>query len=288
MSIRIIADSCCDLTPSMKETFNILTAPLTVNIIGGREYVDDETADIPQLIADLAVCEHGAKSTCPSPEAYAALMRQCEACFVITLSSKLSGSHNAACVARDMVLEETPEKKIHIVDSLAAVVAETQIAYFLHQKINAGLSFEEIIPLVEDFKHQQRTYFILEDLGNLFKNGRLMKVAGRIATMVRLCPLMGDDGEGNIRLVYPSLGIERSLRKLVELIAHWTEDKKEKSILLMIGFCNCLERAEKLRQRLMSKCPALSEIILVPTGVLSTMYANNGGVVVAFQQPAGK
>lgn len=284
MNIRIIADSCCDLTPAMREQTNVISAPLIVNIVNGREYVDDDTADIQQLIADLASSEHTAKSTCPSPEVYAGYMRQCEACFVITLSSKLSGSHNAACVARDMVQEEFPEKKIYIVDSLSAVVAETQIALFLHEKIEEGLSFEEIIPLVDAFVRRQRTFFVLEDLNNLFKNGRMMQVAGRIATMVRLCPLMGEDGEGNIRLVSPSLGIERSLRKLVETVAHWTSEKKEKSVLLLIGFCNCLERAETLKQRLLAKCPAVSEIILVPTGVLSTMYANNGGVVVAFQQ----
>ncbi len=283
MPIRIIADSCCDLTPALKEQLQPMLAPLIVTIPGIGEYVDDGTADIQALIADLARSEQGGKSTCPSPEKYAEYMRQCDASFVITLSSRLSGSYNAACVGRDMVLEETPDKQIHIFDSLSAASGETQIALFLHERIAEGLSFDAIVPMAEAFIKRMRTFFVLEDLGNLFKNGRLIKVAGRIASMLKLSPVMGEDGEGNIKLISPSLGIERSLRKLVEAVASRTEAAAANSIRLVLAYCNCLPRAEKIKQKLRQKCPALKEIILVPTGALSTLYANNGGVIIAFQ-----
>lgn len=289
MGIGLFADSCCDISEELAGVLRVKRAPLIVTVPGGGEYVDDGTADISQLIADLAASEQGAQSTCPSPETYAALMREEESCFVVTLSSKLSGSYNAACVARDMVLEESPEKKIHIFDSKSAVVGETQIALFLREQIDQWLPFEQIVPLGEGYVRHLRTFFVLEDLSNLLKNGRLLKAAGRVATMIKLCPLMGEDGEGQIKLVSPSLGIERSIRKLLDTVAHFTEDAKEHSVRLMLGFCNCLPRAEKVKERLLKKCPALKEVLLVPTGALSTMYANDGGIVVAFpsDKPAG-
>lgn len=281
MKIGLIADSCCDLTPEMKTRLQVQSAPLIVNVEGGSEFVDDGTANIQKLIAELAASEHGGRSTCPSPEAYAGLMRQHEASFVVTLSSKLSGSYNAACVGRDIVLEETPEKKIHIFDSLSAAAGETQIAMYLHERMEEGLSYEEIVPRAEAFLRQMRTYFVLEDLGNLFKNGRMMQVAGRIASMLHLCPVMGENGEGEIKLLSPSLGIERSLKKLVEAVAHRTAAAASKSMRLVLCYCNNLPRAEKVKTKLLQKCPALAEVILVPTGALSTLYANDGGVIVA-------
>ncbi len=281
MSIRIIADSCCDITPDLQERIQLTRIPLIVTV-DGKDYVDDGTIHIPDLIYALAHSETTAISTCPTPDAYAEAMLQCDECFVVTLSSNLSGSHNAACVAKNMVLESHPSKKIHICDSLSAAVAETQIAAFIRDKIEKNLSFEEIIPLVTAFSQKIRTFFVLEDLGNLFKNGRMSKVAGRIVSMIKLCPIMGEDGEGNIRFVSPSLGIERSLRKLVELVQHRTQQAKAKSVNLMLGFCNCLPRAEMLKERFLSKCPALSSVTLVPTGGLSSMYANNGGIIIAF------
>lgn len=282
MKIGLIADSCCDLTEEMQEKLQVRIAPLIVSVEGGDEFIDDGTADIQKLIAQLAASEHGGKSTCPSPECYAGYMREFEESFVVTLSSKLSGSYNAACVGRDMVLEEAPEKKIHVLDSLSAAAGETQVAMFLHERLEEGLSYEEIIPLAEAFIKRMRTFFVLEDLGNLFKNGRMMQVAGRIASMIQLCPVMGENGEGEIKLAAPSLGIERSLRKLVEIVSHRTAEAAAKSMRLVLCYCNNLTRAEKVKTKLLQKCPALSEVILVPTGALSTLYANDGGVIVAF------
>lgn len=284
--IRIIVDSCCDFSQELKARISPLIVPFTVNTGDDTVYVDDDSADMDALMHDLTVEKKRTRSTCPSPDAYMAQMLQCDACFVITISSRLSGSYNAACVAKSMVLETAPHMQIHIFDSKSAVVGETQLAVFLHEQIEANKSFDAIIPLANAFLKQARTYFVLEDLGNLLHNGRLQDVAGRIAGMIHLCPVMGEDGEGNIRLVAPSLGIERALRKLLDQVAQNVSSARAQSISLYIGFCNCYERALKVKNRFLQKCPQLRDVLLVPTGVLSTTYANNGGIVIAFQSPA--
>lgn len=282
MSIQLIVDSCCDLTKELREKLKPDVAPLKVKVVGGQEYIDDGTVDIAALISDMAASRQGAISACPSTGEYAKYMRMYDECFVVTLSSKLSGSYNAARVAAENVLEEEPYKKIHVFDSESASAGEIQIAILLSEKIKQGLSFEEIIPDVENYIAEMHTLFVLEDLGNFIKNGRLSKVKGLIASVLSLCPIMGENGHGDIRLVAKMRGIQNSLRKLVEIVSEQTAELTEKSVRLVLSYCNCPERAEGLKKDLMEKCSALREVVLVPTGALSSMYANNGGVIIAF------
>lgn len=282
MPIRILADSCCDTTLDIREKTAVLLAPLHVEIAGGQTYIDDGTVDIPALLEAMRTAPAGVRSACPAPDTYAQLMRQAGDCFVITISSHLSGSYNAACVARNMVLEERPEQKIHVFDSRSASVGETQLLLFLHEQIQAGYEFEQIIPLADAYIKKLSTLFVLEDLGNLLRGGRLKKAAGMVASKIRLCPIMSDDGNGNIKLVTPSLGMKHALRKLVDIVTDRTLHMAEASVRLVVCVCNSVHRAEKLKDSFLKKCPAVKEIILVTTGAVSTLYANDGGVVIAF------
>lgn len=282
MSIHIIVDSCCDLSLELKEQIKPDVAPLKVKVTGGNEYLDDGTVDIKVLIKEMADSRQGASSACPSAEDFAKYMRLYEESFVVTLSSKLSGSFNAARVAAELVREEYPNKKIHVFDSESASAGELQIALLLNEKIKNGLPFEDIISIAEEYIEKMHTYFVLEDLGNFIKNGRLGRVSGLIASVLSLCPIMGDNGHGEIRLVSKVRGIQNSLRKLVDIVAEQTADKAERSIRMVMGYCNCPERADELKRHLLEKCAALREVVLVPTGALSSMYANNGGVVIAY------
>lgn len=282
MSIDIIVDSCCDLSPELRERIHPQVAPLKVFVTGGGEYTDDGSADIPTLIADMAASRKGSTSACPSVEEYAGFMRASDACFVITLSSKLSGSYNAARVAMNMVLETEPEKQIHVFDSESASAGEALLALFLQEKIDEGLSFDEIIPLANARIANMRTLFVLEDLGNFIKNGRLKKVPGMLASILSLCPIMSDDGHGDIKLLLKVRGMQNSLKKLVDTVSEFTSGAAPKSIRMVLAACNCSERAEALKKLFLEKCPAIGEIFQVATGALSSMYANDGGIIVAF------
>ena len=282
MSIQLIADSCCDTTPKIKESLGLLIAPLKINVGGGKTHVDDGTIDIPSLLAEMNAAKQAAGSACPSPEEFARLMRPCDECVVITLSDKLSGSYNAARVAREMVLEEDPAKKIHIFNSKSAAAGELRIALFVRERIDAGDNFETLVLRTEAYIARQRTLFVLEDLGNLVKNGRLNKVSGIVASILSLCPIMSDDGQGEVKMALKVRGLQNALSRLVDLVAEQTAPRRKKSVTLVLVYCNCPDRAAKLKKAILEKCAAVREVILVPTGGVSTVYANNGGVVLAF------
>ena len=282
MTIQIIADSSCDITPSIREKLHLVSVPLKIQVAGGKAYVDDGSIDIPELIAGMKASKQATATACPSPEDYASLMRQYDACFVITLSSKLSGSNNAARVARDMVMETHPEKKICVLDSKSASAGEVRLALFLHECIEAGEDFDGIVKKAEAFIANQRTLFVLEDLGNFVKNGRLNKVTGIVASILALCPIMSDDGEGEVKMASKVRGIQNALHKLVDTVAEQTAERARQSVTMVLAYCNCPERAAAIKEEFFAKCAALRDIIMVPTGGLSTVYANQGGIVVAF------
>lgn len=180
MDIQIIVDSCCDLTPALRNLLRVSVASLKIDV-GSIHYVDDERIDTKKLIADMKAYKNAPSTACPSPDEYAALMEKSEESFVVTLSGKLSGSYNAACVGREMVLERSPEKKIHIFDSESASAGETLIALMLRDRIDGGHSFEDIVAEMTAFIARMKTRFVLEDLSNLVKNGRISKVAGLLS-----------------------------------------------------------------------------------------------------------
>lgn len=93
MDIQIIVDSCCDLTPALRNLLRVSVASLKIDV-GSIHYVDDERIDTKKLIADMKAYKNAPSTACPSPDEYAALMEKSEESFVVTLSGKLSGSYN--------------------------------------------------------------------------------------------------------------------------------------------------------------------------------------------------
>lgn len=281
MEARIIVDSCCDLLPHMRGSVRV--APLKITVNDTNEYVDDGTVDIPALIADMASTDKPARSACPAPETYLNLMRGAQTCFVITLSSRLSGSYNAAAVARGMALEENPQSRIHIFDSESATAGEVLLLLYLQALLAMELDYEEIIERMDRRIAQMHTLFVLDDLSNLIKNGRLNKIAGKLATALSIRPLLSDDGHGEIRMMAMARGMKSALRTLVSHVGELTKAAPAGSVELVLTFCNCPQRAQEVRDMILSSCEAIRDVVMVPTGALSSMYANDGGVVVAFE-----
>lgn len=279
MPIQLIADSCCDVTPAMKRLLGLSIASLNITV-GEEHYRDDESLNTLELIAKMKACKTPPTTACPTPEEYAALMRQERESFVITLSSKLSGSYNAACVGRQLALEENPDLRIHVFDSESAAAGETRIALFLRDLIDAGMDFDSIVEKTTAFIATMKTHFVLEDLSHLVKNGRISKAAGLLGTMLNIRPIMGENGHGEIIPLEKVRGTANAMRRLVEIVA--SETSQAAGLTLVLSYCNRLERAQELKKMFLSQCSAIKEVIMVPTNGISTVYADDGGIVVAF------
>ena len=280
--MTILADSCCDLSPELLKKTQAKIAPLTITI-DDTHYVDDGTVDIPPYLSAMRASKNPVRSACPSPDLYAEDIRATEGdCFIVTLSAKLSGSHNAASLGVQLAQEDMPDKKVHVFDSESASAGETYIALMIHDLIAAGKSFEQIVELVEEKIRSMHTLFVLDSLDNLVKNGRISKTVALLANVLSIRLLMSDDGHGAIKNISKARGIKGALGQMVETCRKHTEGLAAASQRLVISYCNCPERARQVRDLIREKCPAIGEIIMTPTSALSSMYANDGGIVIAY------
>jgi DegV family protein with EDD domain len=278
MSIKIVADSCCDLTKEMKKEMNVELAPLELRL-GDKTYIDDENLDIKQYIKDMAESPTPPKSACPSPEEYMRRYRGEGSTFVVTLSSQLSGSYNSAVLAKNMFLEEVSNKFIHVFDSLSASSAETLITMKIHEFAKLNFSDLEIVDKVTKYINEMKTYFILESLEHLAKAGRLNPIVAKIASMLSIKPIMGADNDGTIKLVEKTRGYKKASRRLIEIIGEEGKNLEEK--VLGIAHCNCLEKALEFKEEVLKRYN-FKKIVIVEMGGVSTTYADDGGLVIAF------
>ena len=172
MRYKIVIDSCGELLDEWKNDERFESVPLTL-MVGAEQIIDDETFNQADFLKKVAACPECPKSACPSPERY---MRayNCEAehIYAVTLSSELSGSYNSALLGRNLVLEDHPEKKIHVFNSRSASIGQSLIGMKIRECEEAGMSFEDVVETVEHYIEGQHTFFVLENLDTLRKNGR--------------------------------------------------------------------------------------------------------------------
>ena len=278
MSFHIVADSCCELTADMKKRGNIEIAPLTLEV-GGEYILDDETFDQKYFLKRVAECPECPKSACPSPDYFRkSFLNGAERCYAVTLSAQLSGSYNSAVLGANLAQEENEDLKIHVFNSRSASIGETLIVKKIVECEEAGMSFERVVETVELYISTQHTYFVLENLETLRKNGRLSKAKALVASALKIKPVMGATSEGDIVQLDQARGINKALMKMVDAIVNDAQHVENKT--LAISHCNCPERAEMVKEALLERL-AVQDVFVLDTQGVSSMYANDGGIIIA-------
>lgn len=277
MSFRIVVDSCCDLTAQMKQEDCFVKVPLTIRS-NGSTFVDDESFDQADLLWSMHQSEDAPSTSCPSPQAYLDAYQGVDDVYVVTLSALLSGSHNSAWQAKQMLLEEEPERNIHVFNSCSASAGEVLLAQAVRRLAGSGLPFAQVVARTEQTIAETNTLFVLENLDNLRKNGRLTKVQAMLTGALRIKLIMGATPEGEICKHGQALSVKQALAKIVDIMA---ADDRHKGKILYIAQCLCPERADQLWQLAQKSC-RFAGVAITATRGLSSYYANSGGVIVAY------
>lgn len=276
MSYKIVADSCCEFPAEYEKDPHYERVPLGLEV-EDELIMDDENFDQAYFLKKVAMSQKCPKSSCPSPEKFMEAYRtEAENVFVFTLSSKLSGSYNSAELGKKLYHERYGEKNIFVCDSESASCGETQLSMLAASWSEQGLAFDEICGRLSDFRDHMNTYFVLDNLETLRKNGRLSGVKALVASTLSIKPVMGAT-KGEIIQLGQSVGIKKALAKMAETVAKEAVNPQEKT--LMITHCNCPQRAESVKKMILEKIQCRDVLIMDTKGV-SSMYANDGGVIV--------
>jgi DegV family protein with EDD domain len=244
--------------------------------------LDDEGFDQKEFLRKVKESPNCPKSSCPPPARYMdAFGEDTEHIYMVTLSSQLSGSYNSAMLARELYLEqqesqEQPQAKIYVFDSRSASIGETLIGMKVQEYEEAGEPFERVVELVEKYIQEMHTFFVLESLETLRKNGRLSNLKAALATALNIKPVMGSTDIGSIQQLGQARGMNKALESMVEKMLSVTKNCEER--VLAISHCNCPERAARVRERI-EKLAHFKDILILDTAGVSSMYANDGGVI---------
>ena len=276
MSYKIVVDSCCELPADFLWDRRFERVPLGLEV-GEYNILDDESFNQAEFLRKVAEYPKCPKSSCPSPERFLeSYHEEVDHVYAVTLSSNLSGSYNSARLGMDLYHEKYGQKQIHVVDSESASGGETQIALKIMELEEKGLPFEKIVEKIEAFRDSIHTYFVLDNLETLRKNGRLSGVKALVASTLSIKPVMGSN-KGEIIQKSQTIGIKKALSRMAELAALEVKNAAERC--LIITHCNALERAEQVKRMILEKV-AFGDCIIMDTRGVSSMYANDGGVIV--------
>lgn len=277
MGFKILCDSCTDFTPAMEADPCFVRVPLTI-YVGEREFVDDGNIRQEELLRTMRESEAAARTACPAPEAYLSHFAAAEDIYIVTLSERLSGSYNAADQAVKCYQEEGGRHNVHIFNSRSASAGQVQAALKIRELAGSGMGFAEVVRQVEEYLDTMETMFVLESLENLRKNGRLTKVQALVTGSLRIKLLMGATPEGEITKLGQGFTEKQTLHKMVRRAA---ESAGHAGKRLVISHCNCPERADYVSALAKQLC-RFQEIIITAAGGISTVYANDGGIVIAY------
>ena len=278
MSFHIVCDSCTDLTEEDLKKGCYTLVPLTL-LVDGEEIIDDETFDQADFLAKVAASKESVKSACPAPESYMEAYSKADDIYVVTLSAVLSGSYNSAVLGKNLYEEENGTKNIHVVNSRGAATTQVLIARKLNEYASQGMPFEEVVDKIEEYTTSLRTYFVLETLEVLRKNGRLSRLSATIAGALNIKPVMIGTRDGVIQKAAQARGMKKALAKMVEHMGSEGRDLTRRQFV--ISHCNCYERAVYVKE-LIKKHLHAEDIDIVDTKGVSSLYACDGGIIVSY------
>ena len=278
---NIVSDSSCDLRTSAFHSDRVLfhSVPLRIQV-GDQEFVDNDDLSVPEMLRAMAAEKSASSSACPSPADFAKAFEagDCTVCF--TISSNLSGTYNSAIMARDMVLEEYPEKRVCVIDSRAtagAMVLLIRRAKELMEADETG-DFDGICAQLRLYQAALRTCFTLENFDNLIKNGRMRPLVGTLLHSLGIHVIADATPQGTIHVADKARGEAKTFRSITALMR---ASKECDGAEVVISHCENLEGAMKLNQQILEDLP-VKQVEIISCRGLTSFYAMEKGLIVGY------
>ena len=273
--VKIVADSAADVLAITSVPYAV--APLKM-IAKTGEYVDDENLDVEKMIDDLAENDDRVTTSCPSEYDWMERFDDAKYVFCVTITSGLSGSCNAALLAKKEYEEKYLDRKVCVVDSLSTGPEMKLILEKLEELILAGESFETVCEKIAEYQKTTGLCFMLQSLTNLKNNGRVSGILAKIAGILGLRFIGVASAVGTLEQVAKSRGDHGTLKKMLEVI----KERGYKGGKLCIGHCRNQALAEAFKAFVDTEFKSV-DVEIYPLRGLCSFYAERGGLLVGFE-----
>ncbi len=275
MTYKIISDSSSDLLELPGAVYE--SVPLKI-ITNEKEYVDNSALDVDGMIADLSQYKGTSRTSCPNVGEWKDSFQDSDGVFCVTITSGLSGSYNAASTAVQDYLEEHPDRKGVVLDTLSAGPEIALVIEKLQELIDKKLPFEEIEKTIRSYMEKLHLIFSLESLKNLANNGRCSKAVASLAGILNIRVIGMASEVGTLEITDKVRGTKNALNTIYNnMMQHGYKGGS-----VRIHHCQNENAAQTLADRIKAAFPN-AKIQIKKTTALCSFYAETGGLMVGFE-----
>lgn len=274
MNMKIVADSSANLYTAADSS--IVSVPLTLRT-DEREFVDNEVLDIKEMTDYLASYKGKSGSACPSSQDWVDAFGDAEEIYAIAITSNLSGSFNSLRIAKEEYVEEHPDRKVCIIDSLSAGPELKLVVEKIQEMKATGKTFEEVSEAIAEYQNHTHLIFCLKSLNNLANNGRANPAVAKIAGVLNI-HVVGIANEGVLDQREKARGAKKALVAIDSLMKEFNYNGGK----VIIDHCFNEKDANTVKEHILATYPN-ADVRLAETRGLCSFYAEVGGLMIGVE-----
>lgn len=276
MNYKLFSDSTCDLTPELADELDVEIIPMQFSLddkfynhyLDGREMSFE---DFYKALSDGADAKTAQVQYEIFSEHFEPCLKEGKDIVYICFTSGLSGTYNTSKIAIEELLEKYPDRKITVIDSLCASAGEGYLCYLAGLKYQEGISFDEMVDFVENNKMKIAHWFVVDDLEQLKKGGRIGALSAAFGKALQIKPLISVDNEGKLVAVSKIRGNAKVYSTLCERVKRDAENLSEQTIF--VAHAECPEKAEKLKEMI---SPFVKDVKIMKIGPIIGSHVGQG------------
>ena len=282
--------SCCSTADLTKEYFEKRAIRYVCFHfeLGGKDYLDDmgQSVSPERLFSEMAA---GAETKTSQVgvgeyiEHFTSMLEEGHDVIHLCLSSGISGSYNSACLAKTELEMKYPDRKIYVIDSLAAASGFGLLVDTVADKRDEGYSIDELYRWVEENKLNLNLWFFSSDLTYFIKGGRVSKTSGFIGTVLGICPLLNVDFEGHLIAREKIRTKKKVIKRIAEVMFERAQDGEDYSGKCFISHSLCEDDAKEVAALIEEHFPKLNgKVEIFPIGATIGSHTGPGTVALFF------
>ena len=274
-NIKIVTDSSSDILDLSGVDFQ--SAPLKI-ITSQKEYVDDEKLDVSALVNDLQSYKGKSSTSCPNQNDWLSAFGEAEQIFCVTITGTLSGSYNAALLAKQLYEKKHPGRRVFVLNSLSAGPEIGLILEKLQELVLANRDFDYICKSITEYSKKTGLLFMLESMKNLANNGRVSPLVAKMAGLLGIRIVGKASDVGDLQPLNKCRGEAKALATIVQHL----KDAGLKNGKVRIAHCFNENAGNGLLELIRAELPKVQAKLYNCRGLCS-FYAEKGGMLIGYE-----
>ena len=277
---KIVTDSSADLFEL--SGVNFAAAPLKI-ITKDREFTDDEKLDVHQMVEYLKGYKGRSKTSCPNKEDYLKAFGDADEVYCVTITAKLSGSYNSACLAKREYEQAHPDRRVYVFNSLSTGAEMALVIEKIREMLLSGADFDTTVKAAEEYSKSTGLIFMLESMTNLANNGRVSGFVAKMAGFLGIRLVGRASDVGDLEPIEKCRGAAGALTGVLNALKNLGYSGGK----IYVTHCENPDFANSLLDRVKAIYPD-AEAKLYAMGGLTSFYAERGGLIVGFEKTVPK